>query len=321
MKKATMLWLIAAVSLILVGGTIFVCAMAALQWDFKGLSTTNYETNSYEIDEPFAAITVNTDTADVIFLPAEDGKRLVVCHEQEDRRHTVTVQDGVLVVAPASEGALHGYIGIHFDTPRITLYLPAGEYDTLRITSDTGDVHIPGDFTFKSIEVENDTGEVTSLASAAEFIKITADTGDLRVENIATGALTLCTTTGDITAVSVTCHGDLSVDVTTGDVTLTGVSCKSLRSSGDTGDITLGSVIAAEALAVERSTGEIRLAGCDAATLSLQTDTGDIEGTLLSEKVFDVSTDTGDKEIPSTQTGGRCEITSDTGDIKIRIQQ
>lgn len=321
MKKATMLLLIAAVSLILIGGVIFVCAMAALQWDFTRLSTTNYETNSYEIDEAFAAITVNTDTADVIFLPAEDGKRLVVCHEQEDRKHTVTVRDGVLVIEPANEGAWHSHIGIHFGTPKITLYLPSGEYNALLITSDTGDVHIPKDFAFQSIEIKSDTGDVTNYASASETIKITADTGDLRIESIATGALTLCTTTGDITATNVTCHGDLSVDVTTGDVTLVGVTCKNLRSNGDTGDITLDGVIAAEAFVVARSTGEICLAGCDAATISLQTDTGDIKGTLLSEKIFDVSTDTGDKEIPSTHSGGRCEIISDTGDVWIRIQQ
>ena len=49
------------------------------------------------------------------------------------------------------------------------------------------------------------------------------------------------------------------------------------------------------------------------------TDTGDVRGSLLSEKVFIVNTDTGRKEVPDTITGGRCEITTDTGDVKITI--
>ena len=51
----------------------------------------------------------------------------------------------------------------------------------------------------------------------------------------------------------------------------------------------------------------------------ITTDTGNVKGSLLSEKVFIVSTDTGKKQVPNTITGGRCEITTDTGDIIISI--
>ena len=42
-------------------------------------------------------------------------------------------------------------------------------------------------------------------------------------------------------------------------------------------------------------------------------------GTLRSEKVFLVESDTGSIEVPKTTTGGRCEIRTDTGDIRIDI--
>ena len=50
------------------------------------------------------------------------------------------------------------------------------------------------------------------------------------------------------------------------------------------------------------------------------TDTGDVKGSLLSEKIFIPTTDTGDVDVPKTVTGGRCEITTDTGDIKITVK-
>ena len=53
--------------------------------------------------------------------------------------------------------------------------------------------------------------------------------------------------------------------------------------------------------------------------LKIITSTGDIEGTLLSDKVFIVKSSTGDIHVPSSITGGRCEITTSTGNIEVRV--
>ena len=55
------------------------------------------------------------------------------------------------------------------------------------------------------------------------------------------------------------------------------------------------------------------------AELFVETDTGDVRGSLLTEKTFIVQTDTGSVDVPETTTGGKCEITTDTGDIEIEI--
>ena len=41
---------------------------------------------------------------------------------------------------------------------------------------------------------------------------------------------------------------------------------------------------------------------------------------LFSDKIFFASTDTGSVNVPKTTTGGRCEITTDTGDIDIVVE-
>ena len=89
-------------------------------------------------------------------------------------------------------------------------------------------------------------------------------------------------------------------------------------SSGSTGDISLNSVIAVEKFSVERSVGDVKFISCDAAEIYVKTDTGDITGNLLSNKVFITHTATGNVDVPKTAEGGRCEITTDTGDIKIK---
>ena len=51
----------------------------------------------------------------------------------------------------------------------------------------------------------------------------------------------------------------------------------------------------------------------------MRTHTGDVSGNLLSDKVFITETDTGRIDVPKTTTGGKCEIKTDTGDIRISI--
>ena len=59
----------------------------------------------------------------------------------------------------------------------------------------------------------------------------------------------------------------------------------------------------------------------DAAELEISTDTGDVKGSLLTEKVFITRSDTGRIRVPETVTGGKCKITTDTGNIEIEIQK
>ena len=57
----------------------------------------------------------------------------------------------------------------------------------------------------------------------------------------------------------------------------------------------------------------------DAGEIYIETDTGDISGTLLSNKIFMYDSDTGDVNLPSVMSGGKCQIETDTGDIEISI--
>ena len=123
-------------------------------------------------------------------------------------------------------------------------------------------------------------------------------------------------TTGDIKLKNMSA-GDIELSVSTGDVYLSGIACESLTSSGNTGDISLDNVIVAQKLSVERSTGDVEFEKCDASEIYVKTDTGDVEGSLLTEKVFVTETDTGSVKVPKSTVGGRCKIITDTGDIEI----
>ena len=242
MQKITKIWITAGALLTALGLIMFAAAMTAYGWNFKRLSTVKYESRTYAVNEEFKDITVRTKTADIIFIPSEDSGSKVVCAENEKMKYTVTVSGGILTIDEADSGKWYDYIGIDFEAPEIAVYIPKGEYGALSVESDTGNIEIPQDFKFESIDISEITGDVTNGASSSEFIRI------------------------------------------------------------------------------KTGTGNVKLDGCDSAEIFVKTNTGNVTGSLLSDKAFSAKSGTGTVDVPKTASGGKCEITTSTGDIKITVE-
>ncbi|MBO7150818.1 MAG: DUF4097 family beta strand repeat protein, partial [Clostridia bacterium] len=295
---------------------VFALKLAANGWRFHTCTE-----QSHDVTEPFQSISLETTTADVTFLPTDGDSAKVVCFEEEKVKHTVSVEDGKLRIFAVDERKWYDYISLFsIKTPKITVYLPHLAYDSLSIETNTGDVEIAGDFTFESMDISVSTGDVTSSACAKELI-VKTSTGDISVADASIGSLALSVSTGKVNVSSVCCEGKISITVSTGNSDLKDVTCQSLETKGNTGDITLENVIASGRFSIKRSTGDVRFDGCDAAEIFVKTGTGDVKGSLLSEKVFLTKTSTGKIDVPSCEAGGRCEITTSTGDIRIEIKQ
>ncbi len=275
-------WPLLATAMLLVGTVLFGGVMMRLEWDFTKLSTTEYETTDYQIREEYKNIDIQTDTADIKFVTAQDGTTAVRCFAEKLSPYEVFVQDDTLTIRVINHKKWYHYIGIHFGTPRLTVTLPAKAYGRLSATLSTGDVSLPEGYSFESVAICTDTGDVTLRGLSADTMSLTTSTGETKLSD---------------------------------------VICRNLISSGNTGDLDMKNVRIGEMLTASRSTGDIQLKLCDAEQMQLKTDTGSVTGTLLTPKSFRATTDTGSIKLPDTQSGGLCEITTDTGDIKITIAE
>ena len=320
MSRGTKVWLIIATLFVIVGMIIFGGVMVAFQWDFTKLSTVKYETNETEVTEMYDNISVITNTADVVLVPSENEESSVVCYEQKNLKHFVEVEDGTLVIRVEDTRKWYEHIGIHFGTPKITIRVPQTVRGALSVKSSTGAVNIPKDFEFKSIDVSATTGAVHCFASASDDIKIKLSTGGIHMKHVSAKSVSLSVTTGNVTVESLSCKEDFVVSVSTGKTELKNVTCSSLTSTGSTGDIIMKKVIVTGKLALKRSTGDVKFESCDAGEIVIKTDTGDVKGSLQSSKIFFAHSDTGRVSVPKTTSGGKCDITTDTGDIKITIE-
>ena len=319
MKRSAKIWLIVAAALSVLGLVTFGVAIAAAGFDLSLFSTVEYETNTYEISESFEGISIITDTADIIIENSDDGKCRVVCYEESKATHSVTVKGDTLTIEASNDKKWYEYIGVGFESTSITVYLPDRVYGDLSINVDTGNTIIEGDLLFESINVKADTGDVINHAWATEDITIKTDTGDITVEDVYAGKLELDVSTGRIFVSDVNCVGEIQHKCSTGKARFEKVNCKSFTSSGDTGDISLTGVLVTDEMNVKRDTGKVVFDSSDAAKITVKTSTGDVIGSLLTEKVFEVSTSTGDIDLPESTAGGKCKITTSTGDVNISI--
>ncbi|MCR4576569.1 MAG: DUF4097 domain-containing protein [Clostridiales bacterium] len=321
MKMITSKVLLAAVCLIVVGLIIFAVAMSILGWDFSALDSSRFETSVYDINGPVQDILIVSDTDRITFVATDDGTARVELFEREKLKHRVFNEAGALKVELEDTRKWYDHIGLfQFKTPRITVYLPRGEYASLSIQTSTGDVSLPAGFSFKSADISLSTGDVFCGASCEGTLNIKTSTGDIDANSLSAGELSLKVSTGRVFVTQVSCLGSINVKVSTGKAALTDVSCESFTSSGSTGDITLTNVVASVEMNIQRSTGDVKLEKCDAAELVIKTGTGDVTGSLLSEKVFIAKSGTGSVKVPETVSGGKCSVTTDTGRIRLTVE-
>ena len=338
MKKSSK---ILATALMVSGVLVMLLALVSCGFNFGKLDTSDGETSTYEIKEEFSNISVDIDTEDLI-VDLTDGEYAVVVCENEKTAisHSVSVNNGTLEIRTVDERKWYDHVNLFsFEKSKIKISLPAGEYGDLTISADTSDICIAKDFDFKSVDISLSTGDTKCYASASDFIKINASTGDIDVSGVDTGELelsastghigvsgctadsaTMRTSTGKINVSYLTVNNALSVSVTTGDVKIANATCGSLTTTGNTGDIKFENVIVAELMSIKRSTGDVELLCCDAGEIAIDTGTGDVKASLLTDKIFIVRTDTGKINAPETTSGGKCKITTDTGNITVTIK-
>ncbi len=127
-----------------------------------------FETNSYQITDPFYHVRVVTDSANISVLPAEDRITAVDCYELSTAKHAVSVLDGTLTIQVQDTGSWYDCFDFLYKAPTVYVYLPSGVYSDLVIESESGDVEIAPDFRFNTIDIDAPNGDVTNYATTKE---------------------------------------------------------------------------------------------------------------------------------------------------------
>lgn len=301
--KNTKKRIILAVSLVVAGLVIGTLGLYAAGFDFTKLSPQRLTANTHTVEEDFTNISIDTDISDVRLELSKDGTCQVVCLEEVNYFHKVSVEDGTLTITTQDDRTWYEHIGIFSGFHSVTILLPKKVYQDLAITCDTADVEIPKDFSFGWADITTNTGDIKWQGSKVDTLALEVDTGDILVKDI--------------------------------------LLCKNITAKATTGDITLSDALVTGDLIAKTSTGDVLFDRFDAVSMDVKTTTGDVTGTLRSYKRFSAKTTTGKLRLPPmpddlgttlvitdeagnelssiTSTPGTCKITVVTGDIDLSL--
>lgn len=294
-------WIIIAVCLIISGVVIMVAALAGVDFDISKIGTQKFETNTYKISENFNNIQVDVKTTEITFKLSDNGECRVEFYEEEAKKHSAEVKNDTLIIKSHDSRKWYEFFqfGLWFESPKMTIYLPKAAYEELSIDTSTGNINIPEDFTFESVEVDSSTSNVECYASVSEKIEIDTSTGNIIVGYAKPETIDLSASTGNIFINDVECFG--------------------VSAQNSTGRIELKNVVAGNYIKAENSIGGVKFERCDADDIIIRTSTGNVNGTLLSGKEFFTDTSLGKVSVPESAGGGKCVVSTSTGNINIEI--
>lgn len=303
MKSRKKFWSIIAVCCIVVGGIVSFTAAAASGFDFSEFNSTQYEEKVYTVTDSFENIELAADWENICLLPSPNKDCRVVCSENDNLEYTVKVEDNTLKIERHEHSQWYEHIGVFWfsSSPEMIIYLPEQEYETLSITTSSGDVTVPKEFTFSTVSAKTTSGNLGIAASVSRYLKLQASSGDIVAQKFV----------GD----------SVEIQTTSGGIAVEDCTAESIQLASTSGDITLTNTFAKQKMNLQDSSGNIALSTCDAPTIAIQTTSGDVGGSLLSGKDFSVQTSSGDVILPEDSSETEtCSITTVSGNIIITIQ-
>ena len=315
MKTRSIVLLIVAGALILVGAAVALGAVLSMNFDFKEMNTMTFTEKTYNIDEAFDSISVDGVECDVLLIPSTDSECKVVCNESDKITHTVEVENGTLTVKRHDERKWYQRMGIYWGKMVIKVYLPEGDYVSLDITTLSGNVEVPEGYSFDEAEIYNTSGNVSFFAAVKDTLSVKTVSGEQKIKNAAPEKLILKSTSGDIEVSSANSASDIKLETVSGSIEIEDADCRSVTAASTSGEITFERVTVKADIDIKSTSGEVELKRSDAASLKIVTVSGDVSGTLLSEKTFITDTVSGDVNVPSTASQNICEIKTTSGSI------
>ncbi|MBE6565362.1 MAG: DUF4097 domain-containing protein [Ruminococcaceae bacterium] len=301
MNKSYHVALILAVVFLLAGAVLLFASFAAGGFDDNIREKRNTVQTVYVIDEEIMSIDIDDIEHDIVIRPSEDGVCRLTCLENEAVRHSFKVENKTLtVVRNDSRRWFERLFSFSFGKTSLTLTLPYGTYYALAVEAVSGDIRIENGFTFESASLSTVSGDIAFASASQKTLTASANSGSISVKG--------------------TIAETISLSVTSGDIEMKTVSADTLSASAVSGDIEAETVLAKETMILEAVSGDIDLDGCDAKHLKIETVSGDVEGILLTPKHFFTQTVSGKVRVPtSVAGGGRCEISTTSGDITLSI--
>ncbi len=283
-RKAWPTWAVALVSV-----TALLLVMATAFTLLSGFFWEDPEWQELRLEEELSDIFVSVGGTDLEILPTDQNTCSVVYQEDPRTAYKIGVQHegvekGLLYVSEQNNQKWYDYLRPNPSKRTVYLFLPAGAYASLSADTASGNILCEGEgLSFQRIALGTASGNIRCDFPATEELNVSSASGEIEVA---------------------------------------GQSPRWAFLSSASGNMSLSNVLAEKRLQAQSSSGSITLNRCDGGEVALESSSGDIRGSLLSDKLFEIETVSGNVACPpSVKDGGLCSITTASGSVSIQIEE
>ncbi len=322
MKKFTIVTLIVALAMILVGSAMVFCVFMSQGFDYSFLNkqTDEFVTSTINVDEKFSSVNIKETFADVSLI-LTDGQAYVESYHSDNTTYDVYVENDVLNIIKNED---HSMDLISINTPEcyLRVYLPESDYKKLSIDATSGNAFINTELMFEDADVQSTSGSIEFVSAVSNNLSLKTTSGEISVRNIDCNKVGAAASSGSISIENAKVKNDINLDTTSGSITLDHIfPCESLIASTTSGGFEANGIVATQTLSVDSTSGSIELIDSDCENISLESTSGDIYGKLLSKKIFVTNTSSGDVTIDQKLYGdtGHFSASTTSGDIKFTL--
>ncbi len=300
---------------------IIICVVIALTaMAITGCSQSDsYTEVTHTANEQFTSITIESTTADIIIEKSESGECYAICDESEKFTFSLSVKDDTLKLSENDGRGWYEHFGITFAARKATLYLPDGIYSKLDVKISSGNVKCNTDITFADANIIAASGSIEFSASVQNDLSLESASGNIKASNIFSKNVFMATLSGNV---SLSGGNPENAEITTssGNIELSDINSSVLTLNSASGKIKLEDTMTTNNTTAKTNSGDISFIRCDSANFEFETSSGSVKGIILTDKIFDVRSTSGNIDYPISIEGhGRCNVKTSSGNVKIEI--
>lgn len=276
-------------------GLFVILSIIIVSFSIKlGLSTG---VKNYNIKEINNEIKIDANIANINIKLTTDNKNIITYDENKKIYFEIKEIEGVLSIKQIDKRSFFEKL-FNYKKISINLFLSNTKYNFLNIDGKTVNIKIDEGFIFENVKIKNSTGNIKFTSDVNSNLEIENKTGNIIINNTnVKGKIDIYSKTGDVKLKDIT-GNELDIEISTGKTKLQNtLFLNDINITGKTGDVILDKI--------------------DALNIYITISTGNVEGTILTDKIYNVHSSTGYINVPDTTTGGICKIKTSTGNISI----
>lgn len=318
--------LIASACVSALGIIVLIALGIYTRFDLKKLNKTPYTEKTYEIEEKFNKISIDTSSYDVKFELAKTSTVTVTCINP-GKNDVFAVEKKTLNIISKAQKSKGSLFNPAFDfkdgKTDIVISIPNKTLNSLSIKTSGGKVEIDDYFNVTPVDVtlETNGGTIIYGSGASNVIDVKCAGGSIEMTDSKCTAMNLTLESGEITLNGVGTEADFTADVKDGKLTIDGIECDNFALASKSGNADISNVKSEVRLDVDNGSGTVKLEKSDANIVNIKNDSGSVTASFLTDKIFTTSSNGGKIDIPEPKEdlAGMCVIDTNSGDVKCSI--